>query len=165
MNVYLSGFMAAGKTSVGRHLAARLGRRFVDLDEAIESEAGCPIREIFRRRGESGFRELERHLVERVVTMDGVVVALGGGTVVDGANRSSLRASGLLVWLDTPRSTILDRLEQGGAERPLYRDAEQATRLLEERRTAYGDCDLRLQPRADDSAAETAERLFERLSA
>ncbi|MDX1644879.1 MAG: shikimate kinase, partial [Thermoanaerobaculia bacterium] len=73
MNVFLSGFMAAGKTTVGRCLAERLEQPFVDLDEAIESVAGESVRRIFERRGEGGFRELESGVLRRVVAVDDVV--------------------------------------------------------------------------------------------
>ncbi len=164
MNVFLSGFMAAGKTTVGRCLAERLEQPFVDLDQAIESAAGESVQRIFEERGESGFRDLESTVLRRVVADDGVVVALGGGTVLDPSNRELLAERGRLVWLDTPRSTILSRLERSRG-RPLYRDPEQASRLLDQRRTAYGDCDLVIRPRPGESAEAIAERLAARLRA
>lgn len=162
MNIYLSGFMAAGKTTVGRELAARLGCDFVDLDEAVERHAGCSIAELFESAGEGRFRHLESRVLRDVVAAEDVVVALGGGTVLDGENRSLLRQRGELVWLDTPRSTILSRLETSD-DRPLYEDAQQAARLHSERRAAYRDCDLVIRPHPGESASETAERLLERL--
>lgn len=164
MNVYLSGFMAAGKTVVGRELAARLDCPFVDLDEAVERRAGRSIPEIFEAEGESGFRRLESRELRRVLASEEVVVALGGGTVLDPDNRALLRRRGTLVWLDTPRSTILARLAASSG-RPLARDAQQVARLHAERRSVYRDCDLTIRPRSGETAPEIAQRLFERLGA
>ena len=162
MKVFLSGFMAAGKSAVGRELAPLLEARFVDLDLEVESMAGTTIRAIFAEQGEPAFRSLESEALRTSIVTDPLVMALGGGTVLDEDNRRLIRNSGLLVWLDTRRSTILDRLEQEGG-RPLFEGREQAMSLLEARSEAYRDCDLQLRPLPDENAAETAARIATRL--
>jgi shikimate kinase len=161
--VFLSGFMAAGKSAVGRELAKLLGARFVDLDGQIEKAADRTIAELFASSGEAAFRRLESEALAAVCRLDGVVVALGGGAVVRQANRDLIRGSGTLVWLNTPRSTILARLEEAESMRPLYRDAEQAERLLESRLEHYADCDLEIRPRSGETAAQVAARVAREL--
>lgn len=157
--VFLSGFMAAGKTAVGRALAEELGWEFRDLDEMIEASAGRRVTEIFAADGEEGFRRLEHAALVATCGLARVVVALGGGTVTRADNRHLLRESGLIVWLDTPRSTILARLESGGGIRPLYRDREQAVALLETRLEDYRDCHLQIRPQSGEGPAEIARRI------
>ncbi|MGI8575670.1 MAG: shikimate kinase, partial [Egibacteraceae bacterium] len=100
VNLVLVGMMGSGKTAVGRLLAERLERAFVDLDEEIASAAGCPVVELFEREGENGFRAREAEAVAAVAARTGQVVATGGGVVLDPANIAALRASGAVVWLD-----------------------------------------------------------------
>lgn len=154
--------MAAGKSTVGRELAPWLEARFIDLDTEVESMAGTTIAALFAERGEPAFRGLEGQALRRWIGADPLVMALGGGTVLDRDNRRLIRNSGMLVWLDTRRSTILDRLEEEGG-RPLFESREQAMALLQSRSPVYRDCDLRIRPLPDESAAETASRIAERL--
>jgi len=144
-NVFLTGFMATGKTLVGCALAKRLGRPFVDVDLEIEREAGMSVAEIFGRFGEPEFRARERRALERLCALDTAVIATGGGAVVDSRNRAAMRASGTVVCLTADPDTILGRLGRG-SERPLLADAEgRETRirtLLGARAAAYGDADL-----------------------
>jgi shikimate kinase len=161
--IFLSGFMAAGKTAVGRELARLLGARFIDLDERIEETSGRTIEQLFAADGEGAFRRLETDTLQAVCRLDGVVVALGGGTVVRRQNRDLIRSRGTLVWLNTPRSTILDRLESGESMRPLYQDAAQVERLLESRLEQYRDCDLEIRPLPGESAEQVALRLAREL--
>jgi shikimate kinase/3-dehydroquinate synthase len=156
--------MAAGKTTVGRELAARLGVPFADLDERIERRESASVAEIFARRGESVFRDLERRELARLAVAEPGVVALGGGTVLPDANRRTIRRAGRLVWLDTDRSTILARLRGEPSARPLCVDAASAVRLLAERRAVYEDCDLRIRPRPGQGPQEVAALIAARLS-
>ncbi len=157
--------MAAGKTTVGRALSRCLGVPFVDLDASLERREARSIAEIFAASGEDGFRELESRELTRVVAIEPVVVALGGGTLLREVNRQQVLAAGTVVWLDTPRSTILSRLGGGESERPLAADPERAAQLLEQRRESFRACDLRLRPRDDESPEEIAQRIAARLSA
>ncbi len=117
--IFLIGYMGSGKTTLGRALAQRLGRPFIDLDDYIEQWQGMTISEIFRLHGQQHFRELERQALERVVAGGEAIVACGGGTPCFGDNMDRLNASGLTVYLQAPHSTLLRRLKEGRAHRPL----------------------------------------------
>lgn len=112
--------MGTGKTVVGRVLAGRTGRELVDTDAVIAERAG-PIPEIFERLGEDGFRRLEREAVRELADRTGLVVATGGGTVLDPANRAALTATGDVVCLTAGVDAIVERVSAGGgpARRPL----------------------------------------------
>ena len=163
MKVFVSGFMAAGKTTVGRELALRLDLPFVDLDEWTERRAAKTVAEIFATAGEEAFRQLESRELARVIELEAAVTALGGGTLLRRENLERVRRAGTLVWLDTPRSTILSRLPGSGATRPLWSDAERAARLFDERLPTYRQCDLRVRPRTGEPACEVAARIARRI--
>lgn len=159
--VYLTGFMAAGKTAVGRLLARELGYRFVDLDSEIEKRCGESIREVFERQGEVGFRDLEHSALEATAVEPGVVVATGGGAMVFERNRDLIRRLGISVWLDPGFETILGRLDEDERRRrPLFEDEEQARALYEQRLDAYQMADLRVEI----SDADTAEAVVARIA-
>lgn len=121
-NIALTGFMAAGKTVVGRSLARSLGWTFVDLDGMIEAGEGSSIREIFVRRGEPYFREREKAVLGQVLDGSGQVIALGGGAVVDPDSRSLLKERSLLIWLRVAPLTVLRRTRRS-EDRPLLQPA------------------------------------------
>lgn len=108
-NLVLTGFMGTGKTSVGRMVAERLDRPFVDLDDVIAARAGKPIPRIFAEDGEPAFRALEAAVCAEMREAAGLVVAAGGGAVVDPANREALAAGGLVICLEAAAETILAR--------------------------------------------------------
>ena len=117
-NIALTGFMAAGKTVVGRRLARSLGWSFVDLDAVIEAGEGTPVREIFADHGEGYFRKCEKAALGSVMEGFGQVVALGGGAVVDPDNLRLLKKRSLLIWLRVSPRTVLRRT-RGDTDRPL----------------------------------------------
>jgi shikimate kinase len=136
--VFLVGFMGAGKSTVGRMLADRLGKSFVDLDDRIEERAGATISEIFEAQGEEGFRVLESEAVASVAEEDDAVVACGGGAVLSDENRRVMRDLGCVVYLAVTPEIALARV--GGAEsRPLLagRSGAVATSLLDARKSLY----------------------------
>lgn len=148
MRIYLSGFMASGKSTVGPILARELGYDFMDLDDAIEEAAGRSIPEIFAVEGELGFRQRETEALWQTADRDDLVVALGGGTIVDAANREWALDHGLVVTLDVDVATLLERLSDAADRRPLLQDEEgrplerepmrrRIERMLSERRSAY----------------------------
>jgi shikimate kinase len=141
--VYLVGFMAAGKTSVGRALARRLDWKFVDIDELIERQEHMSVAEIFARHGEPYFRAAERGIVADQLHARHVVVATGGGTFVDPQNRAAIRGDGVSVWLDAPLERVIARMPADG-RRPLAGDRADLERLYEGRRLAYEQAHLRL---------------------
>ena len=109
-NIILTGFMGTGKTAVGREVAARLGRPFVDLDDLIVQRAGKAIPEIFAQDGESAFRALEAATCGEMAAPAGLVIATGGGAVVNPANREALAAGGTVICLEADLETILQRV-------------------------------------------------------
>ena len=108
--VILTGFMATGKTEVGRRLARRLGRPFIDVDGLVEASAGCTVAGIFATEGEARFRERERAAVVEACRVPDAVVATGGGTMLDAENRRRLAAAGPIVCLAAPAEEILRRV-------------------------------------------------------
>lgn len=127
-HVVLTGFMASGKTAVGRRLARRLGFDFVDTDQLIEEKAGCSVAEIFSRLGEAGFRRLEKETIEGLAPSHPTVIATGGGTFVDADNRAALHRLGPVVCLVTSTAIILERVARSD-KRPLASGADAAERL------------------------------------
>jgi 3-dehydroquinate synthase len=143
-NIILGGFMATGKSSVGRRLAIVLGYDFLDLDTLIAAEAGMPISQIFTTQGEAGFRSLESRMAARIAGRTGCVVATGGGTIVNPRNLETLKRSGVVVALTADPDTILTRI--GPTEdRPMLWGGDKRERirtLLEQRADAYAQADL-----------------------
>lgn len=143
-NIVLTGFMGTGKTTAGRLLAQRLGREFVDTDELIESRHG-PIPEIFEREGETGFRRIEREVAAELGKRAGLVIATGGGMLVDPDTAAAL--GGRVFCLTAPIQEIMERVlaEQDTVIRPLLGGDDPAGRaaaLLESRAEAYARFEL-----------------------
>jgi shikimate kinase len=158
---FLVGFMGVGKTTVGRDLAGRLGVPFYDLDELIEKHTGMEIQEIFLRKGEEAFRELETRLLLDLLQREPGVIATGGGTFARPENRKIIRSAGMSIWLDAPAELILRRGGLG-EHRPLWGGPEKARALLEQRLPYYREADLRfdLEGRRADEAAEHLARIL-----
>lgn len=159
------GFMGAGKSSVGKMLARRLGAEFLDVDERIEDDAGKTIEEIFATEGEQAFRKRERMAIRDAVSVPGRVIATGGGSFLDDDSRKRLNAYAPVVFLDISPATALARLA-GDRSRPLLagEDREKTvTELMEKRRTAYRKADFRVSTE-NLTAARVAEEVFLLLS-
>lgn len=164
MRVFLTGFMGAGKTTVGRHLARGLGWRFVDLDVEIERTVGLGVREIFAQQGEESFRRYESEQLASILGDDDVVVSTGGGTVSLEANRRLMERAGVTVWLNPPFDEIVSRIGgQGKADRPLFADEVAAFELYRQRLSSYRSADLRVDIGRGESAEEIAARIVLRL--
>jgi shikimate kinase len=142
--VYLVGFMGAGKSSVARALARRLGWRAVDIDEMIEQRERQSVSAIFAKHGESYFRSIERAVLLEQIPARHIVVATGGGTFVDPQNRAVIKGDGATVWLDAPMHRIIARVPADG-RRPLAADRAEFERLFTLRRAAYADAHYRIE--------------------
>ena len=129
-NLFLIGPMGAGKSAVGRQLARMLHLDFVDSDEEIEKRTGVDIAFIFEKEGESGFRQREVKVIDELSQMDGIVLATGGGAVIDADSRNRLGARGFVVYLYTSVEQQLQRTIRG-RERPLLEGRSRAE-VLEE---------------------------------
>lgn len=164
-NVYLIGMMGVGKSTVGRALAKRLRRPFLDLDSWIERRAGRTIAEVFAEQGEGTFRMLESRVFAEVAREGGKVVALGGGALLNAANRELAHASGVVVQLTCAEPELWRRIKDDPSLRPLLKGPAPRTALgalVRRRRDAYSHADVTLSTTRrtpDQAAAELAARL------
>lgn len=150
--IYLVGFMGAGKSTVARALAKRLDWRVEDVDAQIEQRERSDISTIFRTKGEPYFRSVERQALLDTRLLRGTVVATGGGTFVDARNRDLMLQDGVVVWLDVPFRTVLDRVPHDG-RRPLAADRTSLEALFQQRRAAYALAHVRID--ASRGSADT----------
>jgi shikimate kinase len=136
--------MGTGKSEVGNLLAQRLQREFIDTDTMIEHVAGQPIARIFAEKGEAHFRELEKQVIRQVCEKQEVVIATGGGAIVNMDNATCLKESGTVICLTASPETIIQRV-QGNNDRPLLQGEEPLTKirsLLTARAEAYAQADI-----------------------
>jgi len=169
-NVYLIGPMGSGKTAVGRRLATLLGVPFVDSDAEIEKRTGVDIRYIFEKEGEARFRARERDVIADLTALEGVVVATGGGVILDAANRERLAKTGTVVYLETTIDTLVRRTKAAKTRPLLMNDDPRAVleRMMLVRRPLYEDAaDLRIETTGRQVravAADIHQRLQERVA-
>jgi 3-dehydroquinate synthase len=163
-NIVLTGFMGTGKTSVGRLIAQQLNRPFVDTDEEIVGRAGMSIPEIFVNVGEARFRHLEKEVARELATRRGLVIATGGGMLVDEENRTLMQQSALVVCLNAEPEVLIERLMSASEveERPLLKEnpVENMRALLEKRRAAYATISYQV-----DTNGKTVEQLAQEIVA
>jgi shikimate kinase len=141
--IYLVGFMASGKSTIARALAARLGWRSEDVDDLIEKRERLTVAEIFARQGEAYFRGAEKDILRLLQPIRSMVVATGGGTFADPENRAAINLDGVSVWIDLPLSELIPRIPLDG-RRPLAADRAQLERLYSARIEAYRAAMLRV---------------------
>jgi len=144
MNIVLTGFMGTGKSEVGKRLAKALGYKFIDTDELIEKEAKLRITEIFERKGEPFFRDLETITIKRVASMDKAVIAAGGGAVLRKENMDVLEKTGVVVCLRAAPEKIIERLK-GDETRPLLKVKDPLAKIkeiLDSRQKYYERCSI-----------------------
>lgn len=136
--IVLVGLMGAGKSTIGRRLATRLGVRFIDADNEIEAAAGMTISDIFDRFGEDYFRDGERRVIQRLIDGKPKVIATGGGAFINEETRALILSDALAVWLDAPVEVLAERVRRRDT-RPLLRgrDPVQVLRELATRRNPY----------------------------
>jgi shikimate kinase len=121
MNIVLIGYRCSGKTAVGEILANELGRDFLDTDALIEDRAGCSIEALISTRGWGYFREIEKGLVEEVLMRDNLIIATGGGVVMDEENVKNMKQSAWIIWLNGRPKVLKERMDKeqrSGKSRP-----------------------------------------------
>jgi len=164
--IVLVGLMGAGKSCVGRKLAARIGRPFIDADAEIEAAAGCTIAEIFERMGETAFREGERRVMARLLDGPVAVLAAGGGAFVDPDTRRMIAGKAISVWLRAEIDVLIKRTA-GRDHRPLLNGDDPRGVLLDliaRRYPIYAEADV-IVDTADQPAEQTVERVLAALRA
>jgi shikimate kinase len=142
--VVLVGLMGAGKTNIGRRLAARLGLPFADADVEIEAAAGETIEEIFQRHGEAVFREGERRVIRRLLDGPVQVLATGGGAYMDPETRARIRERGISIWLRADLDLLVQRVSRR-TDRPLLKHGDPRqilAGLMAKRHPVYAEADL-----------------------
>ncbi len=143
MNILLTGFMGAGKTTVGKKLAKRLGYLFIDTDREIEKEQDFSITEIFKYGGEECFRDLETDILQKLQTKQNLVIATGGGMVLRNENRSLMQSLGTRVYLKVELQELMRRLKKD-KKRPLLQKSkpeEHILEMLQQRKSIYEEAD------------------------
>lgn len=139
-NIILTGFMGTGKSTFGKRLAYRLEYRFIDTDTEIEKRAGKSVAEIFRESGEAAFRKMEQELSEELSKQTGLVIATGGGLVMNPDNVTTLQSSGIMICLSASAEDILERVSRQPGTRPLLQEAEPLKKIkvmLKQREPIY----------------------------
>ncbi len=143
------GMMGAGKSSIGRRLANRLGMAFADADSEIEQAANASIPEIFETHGEAYFRDGERRVIQRLLDGSQKVLATGGGAFIQPDTRAAIQAKGISIWLKADRDLLLQRVKRR-SNRPLLNTgdpAEVIEKLIAERYPIYAEANIHIQSR------------------
>lgn len=161
INFYLIGMMGAGKTTIGRQLAASLGYQFFDTDSVVEQASGQSVSQLFSTAGEPAFRDLETQVLAELSTYRRLVIATGGGIVLKQSNWSYLQ-HGIIIWLDVPIATLVDRLKTD-TTRPLLQTEDPQAKLqalLKDRQPLYQQADLQISITADESPEAITDRIL-----
>lgn len=163
-SLVLVGLMGAGKSSVGRRLAQKLGLPFVDADSEIENAAGCSIEDFFELYGEAEFRDGERRVIARLLDGPLCVIATGGGAFMNEETRGKVQDTGISIWLKADLDTLVERVSRRGG-RPLLKDAppeDVLNDLIETRYPVYAEADITVES-SDGSTWDTVDRTLDAL--
>lgn len=162
MNIVLTGFMASGKTQISKELSKLTGFSLVDTDAVIEEKTGLSINDIFEKFGESKFRDIEHDVIKEVSERENTVISTGGGVVLNPDNITSLRKHGVIVNLAPDFNTILERLNDAKATRPLLKnsDIEDIRKRFNERSPFYADCDIKINVSNEHTPLYFAEQIM-----
>ena len=159
--IVLVGLMGAGKTTVGRRLANRLGLPFVDADAEVEAAAGLTIPEIFETHGEPAFRDGERKVIARLLSAGPQVLATGGGAFMNPETRACVRDNGISVWLKADLDVLMRRVGKRPTRPLLQQDDPRAVmeKLMRERNPVYAEADIELET-GDGPHEDVVDRLM-----
>ncbi len=165
-NIFLVGMMGSGKTTIGRALAQRLGRRFVDTDRVLVERTGVPVATIFEIEGEPAFRRRESAVLEEFGAQDGIVVSTGGGAVLSAENRALMRGHGIVIYLRARLEHLWERTRHD-TSRPLLATPDPRgtlARLLLERDPLYREAAHLIVETGAQSAATLVARVAGQLA-
>lgn len=162
MNIVLTGFMATGKTHISKAISRMSDYELIDTDDMIVESAGMSINEIFEKYGEEYFRKLEYECVCKAAAMDNMIIATGGGVVLNKANMTELRKNGKIVNLAPDFSVIEERLTEASATRPLLKnqDIEAVRKRFNDRAVFYADCDFKIKVTNDRDSEDFAREIL-----
>lgn len=163
-SIVLVGLMGAGKSSVGRRLAALVGLPFVDADHEIEAAAGCAVADIFKLYGEQAFRDGERKVIHRLLGSNLTVIATGGGAFMDPETRAEIIQKGVSIWLRADLNLLFNRTE-GRPHRPLLlqgNSRQTLKQLMDTRYPIYESADVIVDAKSEKPDA-TADRVYNAL--
>ena len=166
-NLFLVGMMGAGKTTLGRALARRLGREFADTDKVLVERTGVPVTTIFEIEGEDGFRRRESTVLAELAAQDGLVIATGGGAILSEANRELMRSHGTVIYLRARLENLWERMRQD-TTRPLLQTADPRGtlgQLLTAREPLYSETAHVVVDTGAQSAASLASKVIAALRA
>lgn len=160
-HLVLVGLMGAGKSAIGRRLAAVLGRPFVDSDAVVEEAAGQTIADVFAADGEESFRQMEEGAIRRLLEGAPAVIATGGGAFMRPANRARIRRSALSIWLRAELDVLVTRIRRPASRPLLAGDGLRGTlaRLIRERHPVYAEADVTVDSEDIDHAAMVSRTL------
>jgi shikimate kinase len=162
--IFLVGFMASGKSTIGPLLAARLNRPFVDIDPLIEAKTGRTIAEFIAIEGEERFRHIETETLRETVQGEIAVIAPGGGAITRAENRELMSNCGIMVWLDTPFELCWLRIQMDRTVRPLARDEESARARYDQRLPIYRHNSIQIETKEDQSPDQIVEEIIKRIA-
>jgi shikimate kinase len=163
-NIFLVGFMASGKSTIGPLLAARLNRPFIDIDPLIEAKTRRTIAELIATEGEERFRLIETETLRETVQGEIAVIAPGGGAITRAENRELMSNCGITIWLDTPFELCWLRIQKDLTVRPLARDEESARSRYDQRLPIYRHNSIQIETREDQSPDQIVEEIIKRLA-
>jgi shikimate kinase len=161
--IFLVGFMASGKSTVGPLLAARLNRPFIDIDPVIEARTRLTIAELIASEGEDRFREIEADTLREIAQGEIAVIAPGGGAITRVENRELMSNCGIVVWLDTPFELCWLRIQKDQVVRPLAPDEESARARYDQRMAIYRHNSIQIETKEDHTPDQIVEEIIKRI--
>lgn len=157
--IFLLGFMASGKSTVGPVLANKLNCPFIDIDKIIETRFNCTIAELITREGENTFRDIETSIITECVNGAFAVIATGGGAITREVNRRLMDENGITIWLDAPFEMCMQRIREDSVVRPLAPDEITARKRYEARLPLYKEAEIHILIDEQSSPEEIAEKI------